>query len=169
MRRISTAFRTGLPVAAAVVLLTACGGSDEDSSASSSEAGSSASESSAAAAGSEFCSEAASVQERVGASFNEQDPASLGQALQDGAAEIRAIEPPAEIASDWNTLADGLDQIAAAFAEVDLTDPNAQQALGQKIAELQGPLDTASTNVETYLRDECGIDLPSGEPAAPSS
>jgi hypothetical protein len=170
MRRILPAFRTGLPVAAAVVLLSACGGSDEGSSASSTgEAESSTSESSAGAAGSEFCTEAAAVQERVGASFNEQDPTSLGLALQEGAAEIRGIKPPAEIAADWNTLADGLDQIAAAFAEVDLTDPAAQQALGQKIAELQIPLDTASTNVETYLRDECGIALQSGEPAAPSS
>ena len=157
-------------MAAAVVLLSACGGSDEGSSASSSsEAESTASESSGDAAGSKFCTEAAAIQEKVTASFDEQDPASLGQVLQEGATEIRAIEPPAEIASDWNVLADGLDQIAAAFAEVDLNDPAAQQALGQKIAELEGPLDTASTNVETYLRDECGLELDSGEPAAPSS
>jgi hypothetical protein len=170
MRRTLPAFRTGLSVAAAVVLLSACGGSDEGGSASSTtEAESSASESAAGASGSEFCTEAAAVQERVGASFDEQDPASLGVALQEGAAEIRGIEPPAEIAADWNALADGLDQIAAAFAEVDLTDPAAQQALGAKIAELQGPLDTAGTNVETYLRDECGLELDSGESAAPSS
>ena len=170
MRRTLLACRTGLSVAAAVVLLSACGGSDEDSSAaSSSEATSSASESSAPAAGSQFCTEAAGIQEKVGASFDEQDPASLGTALKEGAAEIRGIEPPAEIAADWNALADGLDQIAAAFAEVDLTDPAAQQVLGQKIAELQGPLDTASTNVETYLRDECGLELDTGESAAPSS
>jgi hypothetical protein len=170
MRRTLPACRTGLSVAAAVVLLSACGGSDEGSSASStSEATSSASESSADAAGSEFCTEAAGIQEKVGASFDEQDPASLGLALQEGASEIRGIEPPAEIAADWNALADGLDQIAAAFAEVDLNDPAAQQALGEKIAELEGPLDTASTNVETYLRDECGLELDSGESAAPSS
>jgi len=170
MRRTLLACRTGLSVAAAVVLLSACGGSDEGSSASSSgETGAAASESSAEPADSQFCTEAATIQERVGASFDEQDPASLGLALQDGAAEIRGIEPPAEIASDWNVLADGLDQIAAAFSEVDLTDPAAQQALGQKIAELQGPLDSASTNVENYLRDECGIEMDSGEPAAPTS
>src|SRR5688500_20401217 len=114
MRRTLPAFRTGLSVAAAVVLLSACGGSDEGSSApSTTEAESSASESAAGASGSEFCTEAAAVQERVGASFDEQDPASLGVALQEGAAEIRGIEPPAEIAADWNALADGLDQIAA--------------------------------------------------------
>jgi len=170
MRRILPACGTALSVAAAVVLLSACGGSDEDNSAAgSSEATSSASESGAPAAGSQFCTEAAGIQEKVGASFDEQDPAGLGAALKEGAAEIRGIEPPAEIAADWNALADGLDQIAVAFAEVDLTDPAAQQVLGQKIAELQGPLDTASTNVETYLREECGLELDPGESAAPSS
>jgi len=156
-------------VAAAVVLLSACGGSDEDGSAAgSSESSPSASET-AAAAGSEFCTEAASIEERVSASFTEADPTSLGQVLQEGVAEIRGIEAPPEIAADWEALADGLEQIAAAFADVDLTDPAAQQELGQKVAELQGPLDEASTNVENYLRDECGLDIESGEPAAPSS
>lgn len=155
-------------MAAAVVLLTACGGSDEDSSASgSSESSPSASETAEAA--SEFCTEASSVQERVSASFTEADPTSLGQVLQEGVTEIRGIEPPAEIAADWAALADGLEQIAEAFADVDLSDPAAQQELGQKVTELQGPLDTASTNVENYLRDECGIELGTGEPAAPSS
>ena len=169
MRRTPPALRTGLSVAAAVVLLSACGGSDEDGSASgASESSPSASET-AAAADSEFCTEAGAIQERVTASFTEADPSSLGQVLQEGVAEIRGIEPPAEIASDWAALADGLEQIAVAFADIDLTDPAAQQELGQKVAELQGPLDTASTNVENYLRDECGIEIDSGEPAAPSS
>ena len=170
MRRTLTACRSGLSVAAAVVLLSACGGSDEDSSAAgSSETSPSASETSAGSADSEFCTEAASIQERVGASFTEADPSSLGEVLQEGVTQIRGIEPPAEIASDWAALADGLEQIAAAFADVDLTDPAAQQQLGQKVAELQGPLDTASTNVENYLRDECGIEIEGGESAAPSS
>ena len=157
-------------MAAAVVLLSACGGSDEDSSASGSSApSSSAAETSAAEAGSEFCTDAGAIQQRVASSFTETDPTSLGQVLQQGATEVRAIEPPAEIASDWAALADGLEQIAAAFTEVDVDDPAAQQALGAKIAELQGPLDSASTNVENYLRDECGLEIGPGEPAAPSS
>ena len=169
MRRTLTACRSGLSVAAAVVLLSACGGSDEGSSASSTTAAESSAAESGGSSDSQFCTEAAAIQEKVTASFDEQDPASLGQVLQEGATEIRAIEPPDEIAADWTALADGLEQIAAAFADVDLTDPAAQQQLGQKIAELQGPLDSASTNVENYLRDECGIEMDSGESAAPSS
>lgn len=171
MRRTLPACRTGLTLAAAAVLLSACGGSDEgdSASASSSAPSSSAPETSAEAAGSEFCTEAGSIQERVASSFTETDPTSLGQVLQQGATEVRAIEPPAEIASDWAALAAGLEQIGAAFTGVDVDDPAAQQALGAKIAELQGPLDAASTNVENYLRDECGLEIGPGEPAAPSS
>ena len=158
-------------MAAAVVLLSACGGSDEDSSASELERGQLQRLREQRRRRPTRSSARRPPPSRSGSappSTSRTRPASA-QALQEGAAEIRAIEPPAEIAADWNALADGLEQIAAAFAEVDLTDPAAQQALGQKIAELQGPLDTASTNVETYLRDECGLELDSGESAAPSS
>jgi hypothetical protein len=105
----------------------------------------------------------------VASTFTQSEPGELGPLLQEGAAEVRQIEPPAEIASDWAALADALDQIAVAFTGVDVSDPAAQQALGRKIAELQGPLNSASTNVENYLRDECGLEIGSGEPAAPSS
>lgn len=168
--RIFTPCRSGLSIAAAVVLLSACGGSDEgDSASGSSETSARASESSAGSADSQFCTDAAAIQERVGSTLNESDPSSLGQVLQEGVTEIRAIEPPAEIASDWAALADGLDEIAAAFTDVDPTDPAAQQQLGQKVAELQGPLAASSTNVENYLREECGLEVDSGESAAPSS
>lgn len=172
MRRISRARRGALSVAAVVVLVSACGGSDESSSSASEsgETSAGATRSSAAPpADSEFCTKAGSIQQRVTASFTESDPADLGALLQQGADEVRETEPPAEIAADWAALADGLEQVAASFAGVDLDDPAAQQALGRKIAELQGPLSTASTNVETYLRDECGLEVGSGEPAAPTS
>jgi hypothetical protein len=171
MRRTLTACRTGLSVAAAVVLLSACGGSDEDSSASStSEATSSASESSAEAAGSEFCTQAAVIQERVGATLTDQtDPTALPGVLQQAATEIRAVEPPEEIAADWNALADGVEQIAGAFGSIDFNDPNAVATFQQQIGQLQTELATASTNVETYLRDECGLESTGDEPAAPSS
>jgi hypothetical protein len=171
MRRTLPACRSGLTVAAVVVLLSACSGSDEDSSAASSSSAapsSSASESTGDSANSQFCTEAADIQERVGSTLT--DPAnsgSLGQVLQEGVDEIRAIEPPAEIASDWGAFADGLERIAVAFTDVDVTDPAARQSLAAVAAEVQQELGAASTNVENYLRDECGIG--SGAPAAPTS
>jgi hypothetical protein len=105
----------------------------------------------------------------VASTFTGSEPADLAPLLQEGAAEVRATEPPDEIATDWAALAEGLEQIAASFAGIDLDDPAATRALGQKIAELQGPLNTASTKVEDYLRDECGLQIGSGEPGAPTS
>jgi hypothetical protein len=171
MRRTLPAYRTGLSVAAAVVLLSACGGSDEGSSASGSgETGASASESTAEPADSQFCTQAAAIQERVGAGLTDpSDPAALPGALQQAVAEIRAVDPPEEIEADWNALADGVEQIAVAFGSIDFNDPNAVATFQQQVGDLQAELTTASTNVENYLRDECGIESTGDDPAAPSS
>jgi len=171
MRRTLTVCRGGLSVAAAVVLLSACGGSgDEPESSASSESTSGASESEAPQAGSDFCTEAASIEERVSSTLDDQaNPASLPAALQQAADEIRAIEPPDEIASDWEALAGGVEQIATAFSEVDFNDPNALATFEAQVGQLQTELETASTNVETYLREECGIDTDDSEPASPTS
>jgi hypothetical protein len=170
MRRTLTVCQQGLSVAAAVVLLTACGGSGKDDSASSSSAASSsASETSANAAGSEFCTKAAAVEANVSSAVADQsDPASIPQALRAAVAQIRAIQPPHEIATDWSALADGVEQLAAAFASVDLKDANAVATFEQKASELETRLSGASANVEKYLTDKCGLTAPS-ESAAPTS
>ena len=171
MRRTLTLCRSGITVAAAAVLLTACGGSDgsDSSSSSASTTSSSASEGSADAADSEFCTQAASIEERVGSTLTDQsDPRALPQAFQAIATEIRGIEPPEEIAADWNTFAGGLEQVAAAFGNIDFNDPNALATLQQQIAALESQLGPATTNVQQYLSEECGIDLGS-ESAAPTS
>jgi hypothetical protein len=171
MRRTLTVCRDGLAVTAAAVLLTACGGSDDDSSSSESASETtSASESSADAADSEFCTDAAAIQERVTATFDAQsDPATLPQALQEAATAVRDVEPPEEIAADWATLADGIDQIAQALANVDMNDPNAAATLQTELAELQQDVGAASASVGAYLRDECGLDVDTGESSAPTS
>src|SRR3712207_91898 len=143
MRRTLTVCRDGLAVTAAAVLLTACGGSGDDtaSSESASETTSSASETTAEAADSEFCTDAAAIQERVTSTFDAQsDPSTLPQALQQAAQAVRDVEPPQEIAADWEALAGGIDQIAAAIANVDFNDPNAAQTFTQEIAPLEQEL-----------------------------
>jgi hypothetical protein len=170
MRRTLTAYRTGISVAAALVLLTACGGSDDGNDAAASGSSSSAAESSAPEEGSPFCTEASTIQERIDTTLNSQsDPAALPEALQEAAAEIRAIEPPDEIASDWEALAGGVEQIAAAFSSIDFNDPNALATFQEQIGQLQSELATASSNVQTYLAEECGIEIEEPEPAAPTS
>ncbi len=48
------------------------------------------------------------------------------------------------------------------MSNIDITDPESLATL----KDVEGDLSTASTNVENYLRDECGIDTP--ESAAPT-
>ena len=167
MRRTHPVYRTGITVAAAVVLLTACGGSGKDNNATASS--SSASETRAGAAGSEFCTKAAAIESSVtSAVTDEADPSTIPQALQKAVAEIRAIDPPSEIASDWAKLADGVEQLAAAFSKVNFTDQGAVASFEQTATNLEAQLSGASANVEKYLTEKCGLTAPS-ESATPTS
>ena len=172
MRRTLSVCRSGVSVAAALVLLTACGGSDdENASSESSASSSSAAETPAAESDSEFCSQAAAAFEQVEPALagGENDPAALAGALQEAADNVRDVEAPSEISSDWAALGDGIEQLGQAFADVDVNDPAAQAELQQRTTEVIGSLTTSATNVQTYLSEECGLDVDSTEPAAPSS
>ena len=163
--------RRTLTAAAALVLLTACSGSDQDDAASSSsgESTTAASETTASEASSEFCTEAAGIQGRIAATLGGQaERAQLPDVLREAVTEIRAIEPPAELASDWSAFADGVEQIAAA-ARIDFDDQAAVASFQQQAAEVQQQYGTAFTNVTTYMTQECGLsEAPTGT-SAPTS
>jgi hypothetical protein len=169
MRRARSAHRVGMSVAAALVLLAACSGSGKDNNASSTKASSSVSETTAKAAGSEFCTQAAAVESSVGSAVTDSsDPASIRQALQTAVSKIRAIHAPSEISSDWTALADGVEQLATAFGNVNFKDPNAVASFQATANNLEQQLSGASANVEKYLSDKCGLTIPS-QSAAPTS
>ena len=168
MRRTLSLSRAGVAGAAAVVLLAACGGdggeSATDSPATASAAESSAAETTAASGAEDFCTQAAGIDERVDSALSDLggDQPSVPDAFRQAAEEVRAIDAPGEIATDWEALAGGLDRIGDALSNIDITDPESLATL----EDVEGDLSTASTNVENYLRDECGIDTP--ESAAPT-
>ena len=176
MRRTLTLCRTGLAGAAAVVLLTACSGNDSTSasSPSSSSAAASTSASSAPSSGSggasdsEFCTQAASLQDTLSAP-DLNDPASAGPAIANAASQVRAIDPPPEIADDWTSLADGLDKLSQILTNTNLNDPAQATAAQQQIAQLETDLGDASTNVSNYLSSQCGIGGGATGSAAPTS
>jgi hypothetical protein len=139
---------------AAVVLLAACGGDGGESAGEPATTQDAADGSAAESGDSEFCTRAAGIDERVEAALTDLgDDASLSDTLRELGTELRSVEAPAAIADDWEALAGGLDRLAGALTDVDLTDPDSLTTLD----ELEGDLDTASGNVDAYLRDECGI------------
>lgn len=85
-------------------------------------------------------------------------------AFQDVAARFNDLEDaaPAEIADDVRLLAEGITALSDVFASVDgdfIALAGDEEALAQ-LEVLDSPeFDAASTNVETYVADECGIDI----------
>ena len=104
----------------------------------------------------DFCTQAAGMDERVDSALSDlegNDP-SVTDAFRQIATELRGIDAPDAIRSDWEAMAAGLDRMADAFADIDdITDMDALESLDRA----EGDLTTASTNVETYLSDECGL------------
>ena len=156
VRRTPDLFRVGVGGAAAVVLLVACGGgSSDDASATSSPAAEQSDDGTAAPAGTaDFCSSAAGIDERVDSALAgiDGDP-SLTDAFSEIADDLRGIDAPAAIASDWKAMVAGLDRMADAFAGMDITDLDSLEALDRA----EGDLTEVSDNVDRYLSDECGI------------
>ena len=173
MRRTLTLCRTALAGAAVAVLLTACGGGSNDDSASTSSAksttSSSSSSSSAAAADTEFCQQAATLDQDLGGLTNTTDPSQLAPALQAISQRLHQLTPPAEIEADWNSLVSAIDQLAQAAAQTDFTNQEQATAFAQTAAQLETQLGSAATNVENYLSTQCGIDTEGTGSASPTS
>ena len=171
MRRTLTLCRTALAGAAVAVLLTACGGGSNDDSASTSSAKSttSSSSSSAAAADTEFCQQAATLDQDLGGLTNSTDPSQLAPALQAISTRLHQLTPPAEIETDWNSLVSAIDQLAQAAAQTDFTNQEQATAFAQTAAQLESQLGAAATNVETYLSTQCGLDTAGTGTASPTS
>jgi hypothetical protein len=169
MRRTLTLCRTALAGAALAVLLTACGGGGNDNSASSTSAKSTtSSSSSAAAADTEFCKQAASLQQDLTNLSNTAEPSQLAPALQTVSQHLHQLTPPAEIETDWNSLVGAIDQLAQAAASTDFTNQQQATAFQQTASQLESQLGAASTNVDSYLTNQCGL-TESTDSASPTS
>jgi hypothetical protein len=144
----------GTAGAAAVVALTACGGPGDGSE--TQAPAPTASRTAAQADGvTDFCDQAAGIDDRVDAALSGLDGGnpSIADAFRRLAGQLRGIDAPEPITTAWAELSAGLDRMADAFADVDITDLDSLEALDQA----QGDVTTASTEVENYLDDECGL------------
>ncbi|GAB3198473.1 hypothetical protein GCM10027261_26020 [Geodermatophilus arenarius] len=156
MRQKLRPVRAGVAAVLGIVLLASCSGDDGGSG----DGGGSAADSPATSspaedtAGEDFCTRAADLDQRVEAAVDEAGgDTSVPDVFRQLAEEMRDITAPEAIADDWDTMRTGLDRMADAVADLDLTDADSVAAL----EEAGNGLDTASDDVEAYLRDECGI------------
>jgi hypothetical protein len=146
--------RAGVAAAAVILLLAGCGGGNSGSDAAASPAATTGAETPAPSGAADFCDRAADLDSRVDAAVSDLGAdSSIPDAFRQLTVELRAIEPPARIADDWETLANGLERVGDALADVDLTDPSTLGALD----DAGTALSAAGDRVDTYLRDECGI------------
>jgi hypothetical protein len=148
MRPLSTRFRPVLVAAAATALLTACGGggtaaeeaaesTSADTSSSSASASGTTSETSSPApapstssdpAVAQFCSQAASFNE-LGNQLTSATPEQLPGLLQQAAGAFDSVQPPGEIAAQWQTVGDAVQAFADTAGSVDVNTPEGQTQL----------------------------------------
>jgi hypothetical protein len=159
--------RTGLSVAALVVL-TACGADDEASEAAatstaagpSSAAGSSTAGSSTAPSGDAeaqtFCTEAEQAFTEISNGLDAADPSSLDAALDQSVDAFDRIEPPAEIAADWDALQQAFAGLRDAVAGVDLNTTEGQTAVQQAVTDLETQTADPQARLQQYVDAHCG-------------
>ncbi len=155
VRPLPGACRAGLAGVAAVLVLTACGGERGNTASGSPETTRVAGGDAETSSTDDFCSRAAGIDERVDSAMSDlagNDP-SVAAVFRQIAAELRDITAPPAIRSDWTAMAAGLDRMADAFADLDLTRLDSIESLDRA----DGDLTETSARVEDFLAAECGL------------
>jgi hypothetical protein len=148
----------GLAAAAALVL-AACGGDDDDSSSADDSGGSETTEAAGggggSGGGSQFCDDFAELTQQGPAAGS--DPASVIEAM-------RALEPPQEIAEDFELTIEGAElqqqMTAGGGGEPD------PELLAQ-FEERQADYEAANASIQEYISTECAMGSP--PPSEPES
>jgi hypothetical protein len=132
----STRLRRALGLAAVPVLLltaAACGDDDDEGSSGSSGGGDTSS----------FCADARAIDEAA----SDTDPSDTA-AFEDAITAMQALDPPAEIAEDWNLMFES-------FAEAsELSVEDLENMDEDAFAEAEA----ASDRVTAFMEEECGIE-----------
>jgi hypothetical protein len=166
----------GLCSVAAVLLLAGCSGGSgsKNSAASDTSAATTSAAPRTTVAESAFCTSATDAFTRLSPAFSGSsgNPAALAPVLQRAEAEIRAIQPPAELAADWTKLADVLHSFAGVYAGLHNQAEASASAFAQRNAQLLGQLTPVATHIQDYVAKNCDLTVPSASTtgaAAPSS
>jgi hypothetical protein len=166
--------RAGAGLALVVVVLGGCAGGDDpgagadpavtgDSSGPTAEQSADATDDSGGNDG-DFCSEIAAAGEElqdISEDPDLTDPETALGATEETLETLRSIDPPAEIADDWNLVVSYIEAVADSLRDLDATDPAGMvqqlEELGAELEQQFADFDEAGTRIDQYLRDECGI------------
>jgi hypothetical protein len=131
-----------LPVVAALLVpLSACSGGGEDED-----------------AVQEFCDQGEQTFAEVDATGSlGSDPEAFAEAVTNLHEGFVAMDPPAEIAAEWEQIGDLFGQLDDSLQSIDLTDQAAFQAALTEFSETAGSEDAtaASDAIGTFLTDSC--------------
>jgi hypothetical protein len=121
--------------------------------------------------GGDFCAQVSDA-DRFFSSFDDesdvQDPAEVSAMIRQARDTLDAIDPPAEIAADWNQLVGAVGELADLFERVDFSDPQSFANLEDDpelleefmtIEQRFEGVEEAGDRVADYVREECGIEL----------
>ncbi|WP_369141258.1 hypothetical protein [Modestobacter versicolor] len=151
-----------LPLVVAPLLLTGCSSDDESGPATSDASSSSESAAEAAAeADAEkkdtFCTEVPDLLSDIAGDLEgfQADPQSAPALLDDAVERISAVEPPADVAPEWQRLVTAWTGMRDLIAQADLTDPSANTGLAPQLQTLQTELIDSGTAVDDYGKANC--------------
>ncbi|HET6686843.1 MAG TPA: hypothetical protein VFH02_10010 [Jiangellaceae bacterium] len=152
-----------------VLALSGCGGDDDPGA---SDADSAATDASSAEPTGEmtgetpgadsFCAEVEAARDQLDSVVDGEtlvDPSAALDVVDDALETMRSIDPPAEIAEDWEAVRSFTEEMITALDEIDVTDPAALEDLGRDLEQNAEALQDAADRVDRYLEDECGITL----------
>ena len=109
-----------------------------------------------------FCAEVEAARDQLDSVVDGEtlvDPSAALDVVDDALETMRSIDPPAEIAEDWEAVRSFTEEMITALDEIDVTDPAALEDLGRELEQNAEAMQDAADRVDRYLEDECGITL----------
>jgi hypothetical protein len=159
--------RAGVLLTVGVLALSGCGGDDEPGA---SDADSTTPDATSAAptpqatgvTPTDFCAEVEATRDQLDSVVDGEallDPSAALDVVDDALETMHSIDPPAEIAADWEAVRSFSEEMITSLDEIDVTDPVALEELGRELEQNAEALEAAADRVDRYLEDECGITL----------
>ncbi|MGH8776299.1 MAG: hypothetical protein ACRDWI_14430 [Jiangellaceae bacterium] len=110
-----------------------------------------------------FCGRIAQLQAELDDPTDDADVGVLLESMQESVERLSALEAPTEIAADWAAIIRAFESFAEAAEGIDLSGPEQSveqmEDLLKEFDESTAALEEASSRVDAYVREECGISL----------